>query len=375
MIDEIIFQSALIESDRLKRYLEAKIEELNKNPSSTEPVKLFHLIRGLSPLEQQILKHEFKNEFGNLLLKLNSGFIYFKLSPVRSNFIKLHIPLNDYWKDGIFISNLLTSKIDTFTALKFVLPVKYNSFDDLTPEYQRGLTQIPITIYLPKPTGRLIPVAIPEDEKLLNIEEIAFTIHQIDILLDEVATMPIDDEGNTYGEIRLSENIADTDRRIGKYTTLSLDYDCANNYISAYERYVHIGEGIYAQITEVPGTMVMNSLSGAEVRQRLMRESLEIEYLEKVLPYAKIFNDLNSYINFRKLTNTRPSIFNSGATPEESLLNTMRYILFGDPDINTELENIYPRIRNNPYLRKIMTQFREKHAELQEYRNLEFTLR
>lgn len=312
-------------------------------------------------------KEEILNQLHEKNLDVDSyfDFIFFKRSRL-SNSIKLHIPLNNYNKDGIFIANLIYKKIEKIAGIKLTFPndAHINSSE---PDIIRVTQQAPITIYLHNPESRKNSSKITSDDKLRNIEEIANIIHQIDILLDEVQDL--------YGEITLSDSIADGDQMIGKYTALTIDRDDRYNYIDALGVYREISKGIYEEVGE--GDYL---LSGAQVRNELMRTSPKLRYLNQMLPYVEVFNDLHEYINSNELMiesrnlseeetksePAKPSFFKPDeVTPGENVLNVMRTIIGANKSIRA-LEKLKenPQIRENSHLMTILDKFENKYNEL-----------
>lgn len=279
---------------KVSKNQKAYLSELLKEAIYHNINDLSVLINNLTEEELQKVEQEFRDL--NMTLDVN-GFIYFK-QPHTANAIKLHIPLKDYWKDGFIVSNLITANIPMITGIKLTMPVHYNSieeFNALDESVRRGLKHIPITIYLPE--TNMAQATDESDNKLHIVENIAYIIQQIDTLLSQIASMPKDNRGNKYGEIKLSDSIDEFDVMIGRYSTLTIGVDKFNNpiYPKEYYREKIAGSGNYTLIEE--GEDTRGCILGGEIRKALVQNSYEVNYLKSILPYAEIFHDLHQYIN------------------------------------------------------------------------------
>lgn len=373
MITETTFEEILSISQDQKDYLDSLLDNLS-NMRFDQNIKLKGIVREATTRYKDLgmlislLDSESKERINEELDELdlfydNNGFLYFKFTKEQDNFIKLHIPLKDYWKDGILVANLIKN-IDGINSLKLTLPVKYDFFDDLTPDYQRALKHIPLTIYLPRfyiqNSG-----AINLDDELFSVEKIAYIISQIDSVLEQIASMPKDIERNPYGQIELSDSIAESDVQIGRYTTLTLEGDRKNEYISAMSYYRETAKGVYTLVRNRAD--IAESLRGYEIRQRLIENSTEVDYLKKILPYAGIFNEIHEYVRYNELYIRDFSFFPDSA-PGKLLLNNMRSIFVTNSDIE-ELDQLidqHSSISNNETLMGIIEKFKLKYTELNE---------
>lgn len=357
MLDDITLQKILETSEEQKKFCNVILAEAVSN-GFVSPADYFDEL--VSDDQKQIL-----TEFHAHGLDLYAGFIYFKNpegEPTDNHSIKLHIPLNNYMEDGILISNLITKKINNITGLKLTVPIDYDR-TRMTLDVVRLTKQVPITIYLPK------PVNTTTDTLLNNIEEIAFIIHQIDNLIDELR--------HRNFRIGLYHKIANTDQKIGKYISLTIDHDLDQNYISSYDRYIEdsIRQGVYNLVER-------GGISGAKVRQALIKNSDEVQQLKKILPYADIFSQIHNYINDYEVNEEdyfasedetkRDDLFftpQSDLSPGKLLLQGMRNLILTDDanlDINDELENIINNrvISNNRNLLVIVENFQQKYRAL-----------
>lgn len=334
----------------------------------------------LDTLNQDQLENDFKDKN----LALHGGFIYFKdLQGDSVNVLKLHIPLKDYQKDGVLISDLIVNKVKTIEALKFILPINADLAGvTLTEHEKRAMYHIPITIYMPKKpiTFRLYP----DEVVYKNLEEIAFTIQQIDDVLTQASL--------NFGEkFQLSDDIAETDQRIGKYTTVTIDRDFMNTYISS--------EGTYRRHFDFEGAYVKDSkgkLHGTQVRQELLQKnSIAIDYIKTVMPYSKIFNAIHDLIKTNELNSTvaredqteeetksevSPGFFGEPALPLSKeicnrLLNSMRRIINGEGDL-LELYSFkeITEISNDVELMCLINTFEAKYEELNGLGSLSATI-
>lgn len=354
MLDQTEFNK-IYEICTSQQELVDSILTVSRNAGFNDPADYFGELFETNYELRDLIAASFREQ--GLEIEKSLSFIFFKF-PQSQSPIKLHIPLDDFMKDGILVANIITQKIPNIAGLKLAFPLYFDTLDELSASVTRMITQVPITIYLPLPNRKDIKFIPLTKDNLLshNIEEITFIIHRIDSLLNQISNMQVD-TGNIYDRIGLSQNIAETDIQIATYTTLTIEDDNKGNYISASKRYreAEPGSGVYIRVEE--GETDTDSLSGAEVRQRLLQNSSEVRYLQQVLPYIDIFHELHEYMN---LANQQEL---EGATAG-LLLQAMRDVVKENISIN-EFNNLREEhIENNDILLDIKTKFHEKYQEL-----------
>lgn len=384
MIDELKFKEILGLSEEYKKCFDELFDQLIKDKKFRKTILEYKKAR--KPIRLSVLLQKADQELVNMHLQkynfnqdfnLANGFFIFKDPDTQESSIKLHIPLSNYWKDGMLIANLIIEN-QNINQVKLHMPVK--NIDNLSPQLARGLFQTPITIYLEHSIERNISKDlsdIPDDNRLYTLEEFAYTIHQIDKIFDQISSLPIDDEGNTYGDIVLSEEIAESDIRIGKYTTLTIDSDNNGNYINAFSKYRQGSDGGF---TKVDDTVDNEGRLGYQIRHDLINNSSEVANLQKILPFADIFHEINEYINLNAkevsdfdFEETKQEISTSlffreesALTPSKMLLVSLRNIVLNGADINSELGNLEsnPDISRNEHLMELIGKFRENYLAL-----------